>query len=83
MITLDEYLNNPCGTLSIPYWKAKNITIPPEMKILYDQDFSADILSDYTDEKYFRLHHNLKDISKIMTFQILPPLFLHFPIFLY
>lgn len=66
MITLDEYLNNPCGTLSIPYWKAKNITIPPEMKILYDQDFSADILSDYTDEKYFRLHHNLKDISKII-----------------
>lgn len=25
MITLTEYLNNPCGTLSIPYWKAKNM----------------------------------------------------------
>ncbi len=51
MITLTEYLNNPCGTLSIPYWKAKNIVIPPEMKILHDKYFSADILSDYTDEK--------------------------------
>lgn len=27
MITLTEYLNNPCGNLSIPYWKAKNIVI--------------------------------------------------------
>ena len=65
MITLTEYLNNPCGTLSIPYWKAKIITIPPEMKILHDKDFSANILSDYTDEKYFRLYHNLKKIPQI------------------
>lgn len=67
MITLTEYLNNPCGTLSIPYWKAKRITIPPDMKILHDRDFSSDILSDYTDEKYFRLYHSLKDILKIVT----------------
>ena len=67
MITLIEYLNNPCGTLSIPYWKAKNITIPPDMKILHDNDFSANILSDYTDEKYFRLYHNLKGIPKVTT----------------
>lgn len=67
MITLIEYLNNPCGTLSIPYWKAKNITIPPDMKILHDRDFLSDILSDYTDEKYFRLYHSLKYIPKIAT----------------
>ena len=67
MITLKEYLNNPCGTLSIPYWKAKNITIPLDMKILHDKDFYADILSDYTAEKYFRLIHNLKEIPKIKT----------------
>lgn len=63
MIT--EYLDNPCGTFSIPYWKAKNITIPPDMKILHDRDFSAEILSGFTDEKYFRLYHDLKDIPKI------------------
>ena len=67
MITLTEYLNNPCGTLSIPYWKAKNITIPSDMKILHDKDFNANILSDYTDEKYFRLYHNLKEIPKVIT----------------
>ncbi len=67
MITLTEYLKKPCGTLSIPYWKAKNITIPPEMKILHDKDFSADTLSGYTDEKYFRLYHNLKEIPRVTT----------------
>lgn len=67
MITLTEYLNNPCGTLSIPYWKAKNITIPPNMKILHDKDFYVDTLLNYTDEKYFRLHHNLKEILRIIT----------------
>ena len=67
MITLTEYLNNPCGTLSIPYWKAKSITVPPDMKILHDRDFSYDILSEYTDEKYFRLYHTLKDIPEIVT----------------
>lgn len=67
MITLTEYLNNPCGTLSIPYWKAKNITIPPDMRILHDRDFSSDILSEYTDEKYFRLYHSLKEIPEIAT----------------
>lgn len=65
MITLTEYLNNPCGNFSIPYWKAKNIVIPPEMKIMHDKDFREDILTDYSDEKYFRLHHNLKEIPKI------------------
>lgn len=66
MITLTEYLNNPCGTLSILHWKTKNITIPSDMKILHDNDFSAEILSDYIDEKYFRLYHNLKEIPKII-----------------
>ena len=65
MITLTEYLNNPCSTLSIPYWKAKNIVIPPDMKILHDKDFSVDALLDYTDEKYFRLFHNLNGTPKI------------------
>ena len=68
MNNLTEYLNNPCGTLSIPYWKAKNITIPSDMRILHDRDFSSDILSEYNDDKYFRLYHNLKEIPKILIY---------------
>lgn len=67
MITLTEYLNNPCGTISIPYWKAKTITIPPDMRILHDSAFSSDILSVCTDEKFFRLYHSLKDIPEFVT----------------
>lgn len=27
MILLKDYINNPCRTLSIPYWKQKNIKV--------------------------------------------------------
>ena len=30
-----EYLQNPCGTLSIPYWKAKTLAIPDSMRIIH------------------------------------------------
>lgn len=40
MITRNTYLKNPCTASSIPYWKAKTITIPQSMKILHEKDFS-------------------------------------------
>ena len=64
MISLETYLQNPCATLSIPYWKAKNITIPPNMKIVHRNDFSKDLLQEYTDEPYFRLYHNMQELNK-------------------
>lgn len=64
-MNLAEYLKNPCGTLSIPYWKAKNIIIPDNMMILHDRDFDESYLNNYIDELYFRLYHNLKNIVKI------------------
>lgn len=60
-----EYLRNPCGTYSIPYWKNKTIQIPPNMKIMHDREFEDELLLQYNDEKYFRLLHDLKDIKKI------------------
>lgn len=62
MLTLYEYLKDPCGTLSIPYHKNKGITIPPNMMIVHDRNFSPDMLENYTDEPYFRLKHDLKSI---------------------
>lgn len=61
---LEEYLKNPCAALSIPYWKAKNIIVPDNMMIVHDRDFDESYLNNYTDEKYFRLYHNLKNIDK-------------------
>lgn len=65
MISVNDYLKNPCGTLSIPYWKAKTISIPENMRIVHDRDFSEDYLEKYVDEKYFRLCHTLEKVDKI------------------
>ena len=60
-----EYLNNPCATYSIPYWKHKRIQIPENMKIVHDREFEDRLLLAYNDEKYFRLSHNLEDTKHI------------------
>lgn len=60
---LKEYLENPCGKLSIPYWKNKIIEIPPNVKIVHQEDFDCGYLIDYCDKKYFRLIHCLDNIK--------------------
>ena len=62
MITLNEYLADPCGTLSIPYWKAKQIQIPEQMLILHDREFDPQLLLEYVDSVYFRLLHDFRRI---------------------
>lgn len=59
---LKEYLQAPCRRLSIPYWKDKRIAVPENMKIVHQQAFDSRMLNDYTDERYFRLLHPLKNV---------------------
>lgn len=63
MITKEQYLAEPCKVSSIPYWKAKSIAIPEHMKILHHEDYSEIEYQHYIDEPYFRLYHNLQDLS--------------------
>ena len=65
MLLLQEYVNDPCGTLSIPYWKSKGLIVPENMKIIHDRDYFDGMFSDYNDEAYFRLSHNLKNIGHV------------------
>lgn len=65
MISKDEYLRNPCGSVSIPYWKAMRIAVPENMKIVHEEDFCADMLRMYIDEPYFRLLHDLQAVDPI------------------
>lgn len=60
---LNEYLENPCGALSIPYWKNENIKIPSNMKIVHHNEFKESDLIHYSDEKYFRLIHHLNNVK--------------------
>ena len=67
MLSLQNYLNDPCGTVSIPYWKYKSIIVPENMKIVHERDMLDDELQDYNDEPYFRLCHDLKKIKQMPT----------------
>ena len=64
MITKEEYIKNPCGVRSIPYWKAKSITIPDGMIILHQCEYDKAQYQHYIDEPYFRLIHDLKGLAK-------------------
>lgn len=63
-LSLNEYLKAPCASSSIPYWKQKTITIPDNMKIVHNSDFVKSQYKDFTDEQYFRLYHNFKEIQR-------------------
>lgn len=62
-MNLTDYLHDPCGALSIPYWKNKKIVVPPNMRIIHQRDFDASPGEQYMDDPYFRLRHDLKDIG--------------------
>lgn len=62
-MTLHDYLRDPCGVLSIPWWKSKRVKVPPHMRIVHHRDFDEACLGEFADEPYFRLHHSLKDIG--------------------
>ena len=70
MLTLQSYLNDPCGTASIPYWKQKEIAIPQNMRVIHDRDYAPEAFRTYKDEPYFRLYHNMKNIGQCASDQI-------------
>lgn len=63
MLLLQDYLKNPCGTSSIPYWKQKKTAVPENMKIIHEKDYDSRAYKNYYDEPYFRLCHNMKNIE--------------------
>lgn len=63
MITKDDYLSAPCRASSIPYWKAKSLSIPSGMLIVLDEEYEKTKYHEYTDEPYFRLIHDLQNLS--------------------
>ena len=62
MFDLNTYLLDPCRVSSIPYWKAKAISVPADMFILHQEDFEKSTWAGFLDQTYFRLRHNLQDI---------------------
>lgn len=65
MITLPEYLADPCGTLSIPYWKWKDLPIPPGIEIVHHSRFREEMAEGRAHNRFFRLIHLLRDIPRL------------------
>lgn len=53
-ITAEEYLKDPCGASSLPFWKTEQTEIPQGMKIVPEDQFDAAACKG-TAEPYFRL----------------------------
>ena len=70
MISINEYKENPCRAFSIPYWKAKGISIPKGMKIIHGSEIDEKLLKKYADKRFFRLKHDLKNIPQFETDEI-------------
>lgn len=64
MISIEAYKENPCKVLSIPYWKAKRISIPTNMRIMHNCDFDKNQLEYDVDKRFFRLIHHLSNIPE-------------------
>lgn len=64
MISMETYKNNPCKVSSIPYWKAKSLIVPSNMRIVHSDEFDAKLLDNYLDRRYFRLIHSLSNIPE-------------------
>lgn len=59
------YLFNPTGASSLCFWKTNTFKTSANIMIVSDEDFSANLLSDYTDEPYFKLLHDLRKIDNV------------------
>lgn len=66
IILKSDYVENPCRASSIPYWKAKAIVIPNDMRIIHQDDYAQEKFGQYTDQTYFRLIHYLREIPALI-----------------
>lgn len=64
ILSAEEYRKDPCGTLSIPYWKYREMPAPADIKIVHHRDFRDEYAVQYTDTSYFRLIHRLHSVSR-------------------
>lgn len=60
---LNEYLEDPCKKLSIPYWKNKQLNLPMHIKIFHKDEYLKLKNEFLKVEKYFRIIHKLHNKS--------------------
>lgn len=61
-MTIKHYLKNPCGLLSIPYWKAKTLKTPDSIEIIHCRDWHGQCTNP---QRYFRVKHSLEQLPQL------------------
>lgn len=63
-VTEGEYLLDPCGASSLPFWKTNLIVIPDDMRVILDDVFSEEDAAGFSDERFFKLVRDLSDLKE-------------------
>lgn len=61
MISREEYLRNPCGASSLPFWKTEQMEIPENLSV-YREDQFVEASCAGIDTPYFKMVHSLQNI---------------------
>ena len=61
-ITKEEYLRDPCAASSLPFRKTEQITLPGNVSVFREDEFSG--ADGGTDEPYFKLIHHLENVRR-------------------
>ena len=67
-IQAEDYLRDPCGASSLPFWKTERLVLPDNMSVLREDSFPAGEPGG-RDEPFFKLLHDLRQIPH----RTLPP----------
>ena len=57
----EEYLKDPCGASSLPFWKTEQLTFPQGVSVIRDDLYAAEQHGG-TEEPYFKMIHRLEKI---------------------
>lgn len=57
---IEEYLEDPCGKLPIPYRKAKTLRVPDSVVIIRKDDWNGQFAEF---QRFFRVKHDLKELA--------------------
>lgn len=60
---IEEYLADPCGASSLPYWKTASVSVPGGITVIRDDLFSGSGCGG-KDEPYFKLMHTLQAVPE-------------------
>lgn len=60
---INSYKAAPTRAAALAFFKEEQFRVPENMRIVGDDEFSWDDLCSYTDEPYFKLYHDLKNIK--------------------